>query len=129
MIDCIELTLPWSPSVNHYWRNVGGKVLVSAEGRKYQRKVSDLVSVERYMRRVPLKPYTGRLAVRIEAAPPDRRRRDIDNLNKCVLDSITKAGIWLDDSQVDELTILRLPPEKDGRLRVVITTLPVQAAA
>jgi hypothetical protein len=28
--------LPYPPSVNHYWRHVGGKTLVSREGRRYQ---------------------------------------------------------------------------------------------
>jgi len=52
-------------------------------------------------------PLTVRLEVRIELFPPDNRRRDIDNYTKCVLDSLTKSGVWEDDSQIDKLTIIR----------------------
>jgi hypothetical protein len=34
--DLIELTLPWPPSVNHYWRVLRGRMIVSAAGRKYR---------------------------------------------------------------------------------------------
>jgi len=52
---------------------------------------------------------------------PDRRRRDLDNLLKSLLDAITHAGIWDDDSQVKHLEIRefgREPP--DGRIFVEI---------
>jgi crossover junction endodeoxyribonuclease RusA len=43
--------------------------------------------------------------VTLTAFPPDKRRRDLDNLPKVVLDSLTKAGVWKDDSQIQRLTI------------------------
>lgn len=98
----VELTLPWPPSVNHYWRNVGGKTLISAEGRAYRLAVSDQVLLQR-----GAKQLAGRLAVQITAHVPDKRRRDLDNLLKGVLDSMTHAGVWLDDSQIDDLRITR----------------------
>lgn len=42
----------------------------------------------------------GDLQVWLEAYPPDKRRRDIDNLLKAVFDSLQKSGIILDDSQI-----------------------------
>ena len=30
----LELELPWPPSVNHYYRHVGPRVLISRDGRK-----------------------------------------------------------------------------------------------
>ena len=33
----IELTLPWPPTVNTYWRNFGGRTIVSAKGRSYRK--------------------------------------------------------------------------------------------
>ena len=40
---------------------------------------------------------------------PDKRRRDLDNLLKATLDSLTHAGVWSDDSQIDALSIRRFP--------------------
>jgi len=66
---------------------------------------------------------SGRLGVRIEAQAPANRKYDLDNVPKAVLDSITYSGLWGDDSQIDELTVIRLPPIKGGRLHVKIRTI------
>lgn len=38
---------------------------------------------------------------------PDRRRRDLDNILKALFDALTHAGLWLDDSQIDFISISR----------------------
>ena len=111
-----ELVLPWPPTVNTYYRNVAGKTLISAKGREYRAAVADQVLIQR-----GAKHLTGRLSVDIEAHVPDRRNRDLDNLFKAVLDSLTKAGVWDDDGQIDELSIKRMPV--GGMLRVKVWTL------
>lgn len=98
----LTITLPWPPSVNHYWRNVAGRTLISADGRAYRKAVSDHVFTQRAAKRL-----AGRLEVRIYAAMPDKRSRDLDNLLKSILDSLTHAGVWIDDSQIDVLSIRR----------------------
>ena len=112
----IELTLPWPPSVNTYYRNVNGKTLISAKGREYRAAVADQVLIQRGG-----KLLTGRLSVAIVAHVPDKRRRDLDNLLKSTLDSLTHAGCWIDDSQVDSLSIQRGPI--GGMLKVSIRTM------
>ena len=37
----------------------------------------------------------------------DGRRRDLDNILKGFQDVCTHAGLWLDDSQIDHLTVVR----------------------
>ncbi len=96
------MTLPWPPTVNTYWRNVGGRVLISREGRQYRQAVAELAAAERWP-----KFGSSRLSVQIEAWMPDKRRRDLDNLLKSLLDSLTHAGVWDDDSQIDGLAIWR----------------------
>jgi len=64
--------------------------------------------------------FEGRLAVQVEVQPPDRRRRDIDNLGKSLFDSLQHAGVYLDDSQIDDLRIVRLPPTTGGIVTVKI---------
>ena len=34
---------------------------------------------------------------------PDRRRRDIDNINKAILDVLEQIGVVQDDSQIHDL--------------------------
>lgn len=109
----IELTLPWPPSTNTYYRNVMGKTLISAKGREYRAAVVEQVLIQRGAKRLG-----GRLIVAIEAHVPDKRRRDLDNLLKGTLDSLTHAGVWLDDSQIDSLTISRGPV--GGMLKVLV---------
>lgn len=62
----------------------------------------------------------ARLAVTIDAYPPDNRRRDIDNLPKSVLDALQHAGVFDDDAQVDRLTVERCSQRAGGALVVRI---------
>mgnify|MGYP003327377193 FL=1 len=96
----IELTLPWPPSVNRYWRTFQGRMIISAEGRSYRKAVADQVLIQR-----GAKHYEGKIRVVIEAFRPDNRRRDLDNLFKAVLDACTHAGVWADDSNIVDLRI------------------------
>lgn len=61
-----------------------------------------------------------RLSLHISVYPPDKRKRDIDNITKCLLDSLEEAKVFSDDSQIDHLTIVRCPTEKNGRVKIVI---------
>jgi len=110
----LTIALPYPPSVNRYWRSVNGRVLVSADGRAF--RDSAAIFAKSVLRGA--KPLTGRLSVRIELSPPDRRRRDIDNVLKALLDSMTYAGVWIDDSQIDELSIKRIPMIPGGSVCV-----------
>jgi len=112
-------TLPWPPSTNRYWRNNRGRTHISNKGRQY-RKDAEAALLAQFGQVVELR---GSLAVSILAVMPDRRKRDLDNLLKATLDAITHSGFWQDDSQVDELTIVRGPVVRGGSLRVTIKEL------
>lgn len=103
------MTLPWPPTVNTYWRHkVTGRlatVYVSAVGKIYRKVANELV-MEAAMKQSYLK-QAGPLRVVIEAFPPDRRKRDLDNVLKGLLDSLTHAGVWEDDSQIEDLRIYK----------------------
>lgn len=71
------------------------------------------------MDRVP-KLGDCRLAVEVEAYPPDRRRRDLDNIGKALLDSLEAASVFEDDGQIDDLRIVRCDVAKPGRVVVRI---------
>ncbi len=63
---------------------------------------------------------SGRLAIKIIAEPPDKRRRDPDNILKAPLDALTHARLLMDDEQFDEINIVRAQPVSGGRLGVKI---------
>ncbi|XZE56685.1 RusA family crossover junction endodeoxyribonuclease [Planctomycetaceae bacterium SH139] len=114
-----KLKLPYPPSVNRYWRHVGPRVLVSKEGREYRTKVGV------YLNNKKIEPLTGDLIVDIKLEPPDRRRRDVDNVLKAMLDSLQSGGAFHDDSQIVRLTIEKHAPfPSEGRAHVFIQSLP-----
>jgi len=94
------LTLPWPPTVNSYWRQYQGRVLISAKGREYRRAVADQVQIQHAAKHID-----HAVRVTIEAFRPDRRRRDLDNLLKAVLDAMVHAGVMDDDALIEDLRI------------------------
>ena len=106
------LTLPYPPSANHYWRHQNGRHHISAEGVAYRKVVWAICRQRR------VKTLSGALAVLVYAHPPDKRRRDLDNLFKSLLDALTHAGAWVDDSQIDDLRIVRRNSVKGGEIIV-----------
>lgn len=96
----IELTLPWPPTVNTYWRSFEGRVLISKKGREYRKAVADQVLIQRANKQID---YA--VKVEIKAYRPDRRRRDLDNLLKAILDSMTHAGVMQDDALIEDLRV------------------------
>lgn len=104
------IVLPWPPSVNSYYRSVRGRNILSKRGRMYRAEVQRAVRASGSAN----KNLTCRLDVEITLHPPDRRRRDVDNTIKAMLDGLQKSGVFLDDSQVDRLLVLRSTVEPGG---------------
>ncbi len=115
-MDLVRLTLPWPPSVNRYWRHDRGRTHISAAGRRYRADVWAIVA-ERGTNGLP---FRDPVRVVIRAHPPDRRRRDVDNLGKAVLDALEFAGVVEDDHQVKDLRIVREEPVRGGRIEVEV---------
>lgn len=114
----IDELLPWPPTVNTYWRNIQGRTIISERGRLYR------LAVQKQLAGVD--PMIGRLAIKIAAYPPDRRRRDLDNILKALLDSLTFAHAIEDDSQFDFISVARRNVISDGAVRITITQLEQQ---
>ena len=70
-----------------------GHVYMPERTRKYERMVRRLASA------VFQAPYEGPVELRATFMLPDRRRRDLDNLVKSVMDGLNGVA-FLDDSQV-----------------------------
>lgn len=110
----IRFELPFPPSMNHYWRRVGARTLISKQGREYR------AAVEAIIRGLGHGTFDGPLGILIEAHPPDRRRRDLDNLLKAPLDAMQSAGLYVDDYQIDHIDLRRGGCVDGGKLSITI---------
>ena len=111
--------LPFPPSLNHMYPTVRGRRVLSSAGQRFKASVVALVLAQGR----PAKPLAGRLRVEVHVYPPDRRRRDLSNLIKAVEDSLTAAGVWVDDEQVDHLTVVRREVVAGGKVEVHVESL------
>lgn len=114
----LVMSLPYPPTMNTYWRNVRGRTLLSAAGRAYKAVVAAKV-----LMLGTRQPMRGRIVLIIVAFPPDRRRRDLDNLLKPIGDALAGANVFADDEQIDDLRIVRGPVQTGGAITVTITEL------
>ena len=96
---------------------MGSSTVLSREGRRYRASVCAALATRRVVR------VNGRLEVRVTVCPPDNRRRDLDNVQKALLDALAKGGAYRDDSQIDRLVVERGPVMPGGKVLVEITQL------
>jgi len=110
----ISIELPLPPSANHYYRHVGPRTLISRGGRAFREGVALRLKAAR------VQPLSGRLAVQVDIYPPDERRRDIDNIQKALLDALQHGGAFHDDSQVVWLLTQKAQLHPGGKVSVKI---------
>ena len=91
------IKLPYPPSLNRIWRNDG-------KGRTYKPgPVVAWANQAAWLVKAAMgsaKPLDGPVAVKIVAHRPDKRRRDVANLEKVVSDALQAGGLVVDDCQI-----------------------------
>lgn len=112
----LTLVLPFPPSTNTSYATVNNRRVLSAKGRTYHTRVRQELLLDGTADWM----LDCRLKVTIRLTMPDHRKRDIANFEKLLIDSLTLAGVWQDDSQIDDLTISRLGVQKPGKVEVTI---------
>lgn len=132
----IVLRLPWPPSVNHYYEGAlirwpqapAGRPpfravnIVGKEGKAYAREVAQIVSTLK-AHGVTAAPPGARLKVEVTLHAPTRAALDLDNRMKGLLDALTDAQVWADDSLIDDLHIRRGEVIKGGAAVVAVRPL------
>ena len=121
----MKIHLPlWPPTTNTIYRNVHGKTMLGARARKFYRDGLTMLVYRIPSQQRAALPLPGPFHVVVRLYPPDRRKFDVDNRLKALLDLLTKAGIWGDDSEVDKITVSRETIRKGGEVEVEIWEQP-----
>lgn len=112
----IKFKINIPPSVNEYYTSVkiNGKLrrIVSYKGKKYREYIYNLVAHNLKHEDV----FTGkhdRIEVLIHMYPLIDNR-DLDNIDKCLLDSLKNAGVFYDDKCVVHLNAWKHKPDKNN---------------
>ena len=113
MFNC---NLPWPPSVNTYYTVARGRKILSKKGRQFKSDCSA------YIHRLA-DPMKGELEIEIIVCMPDKRRRDLDNLLKPILDVLGNYGVYEDDSQIVDLRIRKVVDGQKGIVQLIIKEL------
>lgn len=94
--------LPYPPSLNGNWRQGRGRTFKSKKYADWLTKAGWCLKEQG-----PLPNYDGFLAISIEATRPDKRKRDLDNIIKPILDLLSTEGhaVMEDDSLVHSLSV------------------------
>lgn len=112
----IKLNLPWPPSVNHlYMRTLRG-VFLTPRAKQYYDNAEMLLMLN------PNKPKVAILdnvQLKVNAYPPDRRKRDDDNIMKVLSDVLVKGGILADDSLIRKRITELFEYNKENKTRGV----------
>lgn len=114
-----EFVLPWPPSVNSWKTPWRGRMLLSKRGRAYRENVIELMKhFDLYDERID-KDVTFTMTLN----PPTLRRYDVDNFTKSVFDALTASQFWIDDDQVQKLTVSKGCKVKGGNVEIKIKIL------
>lgn len=108
----VAFDLPFPPSVNG---------LFAGKGRRYcSRTYKAWKAVARPQ--VPAGLIAGPYTLELLFDRPDRRARDLGNLEKAVSDLIVEAGLVIDDSCCERITLAwsDAPPQRDAVVRVTV---------
>lgn len=105
MSKILEATLDGlPPTVNHLYRTSrSGTRYKTQEGREWQERTAAIFEAAHW----PEPPYTGDVMLDICFLVADRRRWDIDNRVKALLDALVMGGVLKDDRQVQSLHVQR----------------------
>ena len=112
----MNFTIPGKPQPKQRpRRGAGGRFYTPQKTRAFEQLVMWLALQAR-----PVGwPKDRRYAVEITVVCPDKRKRDIDNIAKSILDGMNDVA-WLDDGQVDQLHIERVAGDAFAT-KVVVT--------
>lgn len=111
----MKIILTGNPqSTNTLYRRHGHVIYMTHEGRALKADYSRQAKAQ--WQRVPI---LTDMAITVGLFFKDKRRRDIDNWHKILLDSLTGI-VWKDDSQIVDMRVTKVSGDENPRIEVEI---------
>ena len=111
----MTFTMPYPPTINHMYRRQRGHLALTPEALAFRHAVRMIAMVEN------IRPLDGPVAVFLDVYRP-RRRGDLDNILKAVLDAMNGIA-YRDDEQVEEIYAHRYEDKWAPRVEAYIIAL------
>ena len=113
----VELRIPLPPPLSACFTNNG------RGGRVKTRRYNAWLQLATAKTVPPPPLIKGPVGVIIQVTPPDKRKRDLDNLLKATLDFLTKRPVIEDDSLIESL-FMKWHREGEPGLSIMVTAKP-----
>lgn len=110
-----SLVLPYPPMVNHIYRRARGHLSLTPEALAFRHAVRMIAQVQ------GVQPISGPVAVFLDVYRP-RKRGDLDNLLKAVLDALNGVA-YGDDEQVTRIEANRYDDKRAPRVEVHVVPM------
>lgn len=115
----MTITIPFPTATgNHMWKHSGRKHYLTEKAKQYYWHVAQAIRAQNAVWKLE-----GSIQAEVAIYPPDKRRRDSDNIWKVVGDALTKAGVWVDDSLVHDLRLVKHPVDSNPRVEIRILSV------
>ena len=117
----LDVCIPMPPSVNRIWRKGRHGMYRSSPYMAWRQAAAEAVSGV-----WSGNPYAGSVSVELRVYGASRRRYDLDNRAKAVLDLFESVGVLEDDGQVDRLVLRRGPIVKGGGVWAIVQPMDAE---
>ena len=106
--DAFTVLRPYPPSANRLVRHTRAGHYPSKAYLAWKKEADRYLLTQKAAGlTLPPEPWAAAITVETRLHPPDRRRRDLDNVGaKAILDRLTDWRIIVDDSQVQRIVML-----------------------
>jgi len=116
----MTLTLPWPPSTNTSYATYNNRRIKSLKARQYTQHIQQTLNNHPtwHTQTKTITPQT-QFQITLHLHPPDKRKRDINNHDKILIDAIFTT-LNADDHQITQLNITKHPPKPPGQATIHI---------
>lgn len=117
----VKVVFPYPPTVNHYWGMKGRIRFLTVKARKFREEVINAVKFYKLDNN-----YDGPIGIYMWTTAPDKRKRDIDNVIKPMLDALEHADVYTNDCNIEQIHRFKLPYMGKNKSVTVVGIYPLE---